>query len=185
MRRASAASGDSAGMTNAKRAFRSGLVMRACCSARIASAPAHVTQRQFLRHLDEIVFRKRQPRDLLLPPPHAIEIGDALWRGDRPPECGEVRRLQRGRRRLRDTGAQRLLEAAGNRRALGVREIAPERVVRVARGSARRSTLRGSCGSVRSARSNSCRGSVFPSSMSSHNVTQAMPRVRPSPISLR
>ena len=39
----------------------------------------HVAHRQFLRHIDEIVFRKCQPRDLLGPPPHPIEIGDAIW----------------------------------------------------------------------------------------------------------
>ena len=76
-------------------------------------------------------------------------------------------------------------EPAGDRRALGVGEVSPEHVVRVARGSARRSVLRAHSGSVRSARSNICRGGVPPSSMSSHSVTHAMPRVRPSPISRR
>ena len=42
---------------------------RVCC--------IHVAQRQFLRHVDEIVFRKREPSDRLLPAPHAVEEGNA------------------------------------------------------------------------------------------------------------
>ena len=75
--------------------------------------------------------------------------------------------------RCRDAGAQRLLETAGDRRALGVGEIAPERVVRVARGSARRSALRAPRAARAAPDRSSCRGSVLPFE---HVVPQRDPR---------
>ena len=159
---------------NAKRACLSGLVIRARCSARIASVPAHAAQRQFLRHLDEIGFGKRQPGYLLFAPPHAL--GDTrsprAWSTVRrnAPKYADFSEVDDA---LRDPCAQRLLAVAGRPMRVRHRIDTARRHPGCARGFARRSVASDSAGNVRTARSNSCRRRCLPLE---HVVPQRDPR---------
>ena len=114
-RRARAGSADSAGLTNAKRALRSGFFVRVELLIEDRRPRRHLADRELQRQRDVVGLGERQPGHRLVLLPDPLEPLDGRRRQRGVAQRGEPRRLQARRRRRVEPGAQRPLERAARR----------------------------------------------------------------------